>query len=71
MIKNKIKLESIVKDRVGHFVLDNDCPIDIVKDMIFQFQKYVEHVEAAALAMQESEKQNSEEKKSEEVKSDV
>lgn len=63
MLKNICRLESKIEDKVGHFFVDHDTPLHIVKEMLFQFQKYVGQIEDYA-RKQETEKQ------SEEVKSD-
>ncbi len=65
MHKIMCKLESVIEGKVGHFILDHDTPLHIVKEMLFQFQKYLGQIEDAAKAQQELEK--SDNQKSEEV----
>jgi len=48
MMKNIVKLECKVGDKVGQFLLDNDTPIQVAKEMLFQFMKHVGHIEDAA-----------------------
>ncbi len=64
MLKNLSRLESVIGDKVGHFFVDNDTPISVVKEMMFQFLKYIGQIEDQIKASQE-EKVSSEEKKSE------
>ncbi len=52
MLKNISRLESIVEGKVGHFFVENDAPLHAVKEMLFQFQKYVGHVEDAVKSQQ-------------------
>lgn len=56
MLKNICRLESIVEERVGHFLCDNDTPLHIVKEMLFQFQKYVGMLEDSSKKSQEESK---------------
>ncbi len=53
MIKNISRLESIIENKVGHFLLDSDTPIHIAKEMLFQFLKYIGQIEDAARAQQD------------------
>jgi hypothetical protein len=64
MLKNFARLESIVETKIGHFLVENDTPLVIVKEMLFQFTSYVAQLEAQAKA--HAEKQEAD-KKSEEV----
>jgi hypothetical protein len=45
MLKNCTRLECVVNEKVGHFYCDIDTPLPVVKEMIFQFQKYIGLVE--------------------------
>ena len=45
MLKNISRLESVVGDKIGHFYCDNDTPLHVAKEMLFQFQKYIGQVE--------------------------
>jgi hypothetical protein len=66
MIKNLSRLESIIDGKVGHFTCDVDTPLHSVKEMLFQFQKYIGQIEDAVKASQEKEKSSNEEPKIEE-----
>ena len=57
MLKNLTRLEANVNGRVGHFYCDFDTPLPEVKEMLFQFQKFVGQVEDSARQQQEMEKQ--------------
>lgn len=68
MLKNICRLESIVENRTGHFLCDNDTPLHIVKEMLFQFQKWVGALEDSIKAQkQKEESDQKEEVKVEEV----
>ncbi len=57
MLKNIVKLEFQVLDRVYHFLCDNDSPIEHIKEALFQCQKYVGSLEdqiKAQMAAQKS-----------------
>jgi len=66
MLKNLVRLEFIVADRVYHFVCDPDSPIEHLKEALFQCQKYVGAVEDNIKAQLEA-KKSVEENKIEEV----
>ena len=68
MLKNISQLKSIIEGKEGTFHCDMDTPIHIVKEMLFQFQKYIGKIEDAFIAQQENEKKEEESK--EEVKKD-
>jgi hypothetical protein len=55
MIKNVVKLEQIIEGKQGVFFCENDTPLHIAKEMLFQFMKYLGQVEDNAKAQQESE----------------
>ncbi len=57
MLKNCSRLECVVNDKMGHFYCDIDTPLPVVKEMIFQFQKYVGLVEDQVRAQEEQKKQ--------------
>jgi hypothetical protein len=70
MLKNISRLESIVEGKVGHFTCDMDTPIALVKEMLFQFQKYIGQVEDHVKQLQEksvSEQEKVDEPKIEEI----
>ena len=70
MLKNIARLESVVENRVGHFLLDNDTPIHIAKEMLFQFIAFLGKIEDAAKAQQEKDNA-SESKCTEETKEET
>ena len=45
MLKNISRLECIVNEKIYHLSCDNDSPLEHVKEALFQFQKYVGHIE--------------------------
>ena len=45
MLKNISKLELQISNRVYSFLLDNDSPLEHIKEALFQFQKFVGQVE--------------------------
>ena len=53
MLKNCTRLECVVNEKVGHFYCDIDTPLPVVKEMIFQFQKYIGLVEDQIRAQEE------------------
>jgi len=52
MLKNLYQLEHVISDKVCHFVCDHDTDINIIKEALFQFQKYIGDVEDAKKAQQ-------------------
>jgi hypothetical protein len=50
MLKNFARLESIVEGKIGHFMVENDTPIQFIKEMLFQFGAYLAQIEAQAKA---------------------
>ena len=54
MLKNIVRLESVVGSRVGHFLIDNDIPVHIAKEMCHQFISYLQQIEDNAKAQQAS-----------------
>lgn len=63
MLKNISKLEYKIGERLYQLILDNDSPIDHVKEALFQFQKYIgqieDQVKAQQLAQQSEQKNDS------------
>lgn len=55
MLKTVAKLESIVGEKIAHLYLDNDTPLGVVKEMLYQFVAYVAQVEANAKAQADAE----------------
>lgn len=56
MLKNLARLESIVEGKIGHFLVDQDCPLHVAKEMVFQFMGYLSNLESQAKAAQEAAK---------------
>lgn len=63
MEENSITLKVNVAGKEGQFLFDKDCPAYILREMFFQFQKYIEKAEDQVKAAQE--KQNQEDQKPE------
>lgn len=55
MLKQVTKLEALVGEKVAHLYLDNDTPIGVVKEMLYQFVAYVAQVEANVKAQMDAE----------------
>jgi len=45
MLKNITQLKAIVAEKEGLFLCDMDTPLQAVKEMLFQFQKFVGQIE--------------------------
>lgn len=58
MLTNKAQLQCTVNDKIGLFFCDQDTPIPVAKEMLFQFQKFLGHIEDAANKEQEEKKEN-------------
>ncbi len=58
MLKNLSQLEHIAENKICRFICDNDTPIHLVKEALFQFQKYIGQLEDQAKAQQEAAKNN-------------
>jgi len=56
MLKNIVRLEFMVMDKVYHFICDNDSPIEHIKEALFQCQKYIGAVEDNIKAQMELQK---------------
>jgi hypothetical protein len=65
MLKNIVRIESTISERTRHWYLDNDCPLNIAKEMLFQFQKYIGNIEDNVKAQQEQAKKEAEAKAAE------
>lgn len=50
MLKNVVRLEHVVADKVFHLICDSDSPLPALKEALFEFIKYVGHVEDQAKA---------------------
>jgi len=68
MIKNISRLEVKVNAKEYHLCADMDSPLSDVKEAIFQFQKYIGHIEDQMKAQQEAIKKEKEES---EIKTDL
>jgi len=60
MLKNIVKLEFKIVDKVYHFLCDNDSPIEHIKEALFQCQKYVGALEDNIKAQLEAQKESEE-----------
>lgn len=68
MLKNLVRLEHKVGERLIHLLCDNNCPLVDLKDALCRFTKFVCDAEDQAKAQQDLEKQKVEESKPEETK---
>jgi hypothetical protein len=57
MIKDKRTLESIVTNRVGHFIVDHDCPIELAEQMLLYFMQELGKIKERIKAAQEAQNQ--------------
>lgn len=48
MLKSLAQLTHTVEDKVCQFICEHDTPISTIKEALFQFQKYIGHVEDVA-----------------------
>lgn len=55
MLKNLCQLEQVIANKVCRFVCDNDTDINVIKEALFQFQKFIGSVEDIAKAQKEAE----------------
>jgi hypothetical protein len=62
MLKNIVRIEFQIVDRVYHFLCDNDSPIEHIKEAIFQMQKYIGQVEDNVKAQLAAQKEAEEKK---------
>jgi len=53
MLRNLAALEVKIENRMIQLICDNDCPLAYVKEALFQYQKYVGHIEDQVKAQQE------------------
>lgn len=53
MLKNIVRLEHIVGDRVYHLLCDNDSPITEVREALNNFLNLMDQIEANVKAQQE------------------
>ena len=52
MLKNISQLKSVIEGKEGFFHCDQDTPLPVVKEMIFDFLKYVGQIEYSVKAQQ-------------------
>ena len=63
MLRPGFNIEFKLNDKYVSLVSSNDVPLEMVKEALFQFQKYVGQVEDSVKAQQESKKKEEESKK--------
>lgn len=56
MIKNLSQIELLIENKICRFICDHDTSLVIVKEALFQFQKYIGQIEDAAKSQQEASK---------------
>lgn len=56
MLKNLCQIEHEIENKVCRFICDNDTPIHIIKESLFQFQRYIGQAEDAAKAQMQAQK---------------
>ena len=54
MLKNLCQLEFVIEDKACRFICDNDTDINVIKEALFQFQKFIGSVEDIAKAQKEA-----------------
>jgi hypothetical protein len=58
MLKNFVRFESIVNEKIGELYVEFDTPTIVVREMLKQYEKALDHIEEQAkLAQEEKEKQ--------------
>jgi len=45
MLKNISQLECVIEGKVFRLLCDHDSPLNHAKEALFQFQKYIGHIE--------------------------
>lgn len=56
MLKNISRLECKIGEKIYHLTCDSDSPLVEVKEAIFQFSKYIGHVEDQIKANEDAKK---------------
>lgn len=56
MLKNISRLECKIGEKIYHLSCDFDSPLTEVKEAIFQFSKYIGHIEDQIKAQEEAKK---------------
>jgi hypothetical protein len=64
MLKPIAHFEAIVNGKTGHWILDHDTPVEVAKEMLFQFQKDLGQIEDNIKALQDKQKREEEQKAS-------
>ncbi len=54
MLSNLVQLQHSLEGRVFNFQCANDAPLNLVKEALFQMQKYVGQIEDAAIAQKKA-----------------
>ncbi len=57
MLKNIVKLECKIGEKIYQLFCDNDSPLEHLKEAFFQFQKFVGQIEDNVKAQKEAQKQ--------------
>jgi len=58
MLKNLCELSHQIDNKVCRLIMDNDTPLVIIKESLFQFQKYIGIVEEQVLAKQKAQEED-------------
>lgn len=56
MLKNIVKLECKIGEKIYQLFCDNDSPLEHLKEAFFQFQKFIGQIEDNVKAQQEEQK---------------
>lgn len=67
MLKNIVKLEVSIEERVYTFLCDNDAPLNHIKEALFQYQKFIGQIEDSVKAQQDQIKADQEAKSTQEA----
>lgn len=65
MLKNISKLTVVIKEKEISLLCDIDTTLDIIKEALFQYSKYIGQIEDNIMKAQEAAKKEEEEKNSE------
>lgn len=61
MLSSILQLEFVCEGKTGRFLADNNTPIHVAKEMLFQFQSYIAELERKAIAEAEELAKNTKE----------
>ncbi len=67
MLKNIVKLECQVGEKIYQLLCDNDSPIEHLKEVLFQFQKYIGQIEDNVKAQKEQAEAEAKENKEDKI----